>query len=686
MKDRLILLFKQSGSLSISAIRDLLDLKNTEDMKELVATLDEMEQERLIYNDHNEFHWIGDDYFIGRVKDISRYEFLVVNGDQKVYVQKKNGMDAFDRDEVLVKKTPAGNEIVHIFKRGIENITGVVLKDRDGKWRFRSDIDLHTTFKLLNAREFSLSNNTKVVVRVEQYTRPLGVRIFRVLGPARQKGVDIEAMLYENNVRMEFPEAVIKETETIPSEVSPEECKGREDYRDLLTVTIDGDHSKDFDDAISLEKTDKGYRLYVHIADVSHYVKEDAPLDKEALLRGNSVYVVDRVVPMLPFDLSNGICSLNPGVDRLTLTCVMDLDNNGNLIDSKVTESVIHSDKRCTYNDVNKVLAGDPTVQEEYKDVKDMLVNFEELTHKLQARSKERGYISFSTKEPTIELDEKGRPVNIYVAQRGFAEQMIEEAMIMANVAVAQFMDSRKIPGIYRVHETPDPEKVAVVLNMAKALNIPADFYPDEVSAKDIQKFLDEVEDDTSRDVLSLVALRSMQKARYDSENIGHFGLALEDYCHFTSPIRRYSDLVVHRMLRKYALEGKGGSADLKADKQKAQKQADHISQKEREAITVERAVNDYEAARYMEKKVGKPFEGVIVGVQNFGFFVELDNTVEGLVPCHSLSDDFYKYDADTMTLEGENNHKKFTMGQKVKVLCTDVDVPKGKITFGLTE
>lgn len=686
MKDRLILLFKQSGSLSISAIRDLLDLKNTEDMKELVATLDEMEQERLIYNDHNEFHWIGDDYFIGRVKDISRYEFLVVNGDQKVYVQKKNGMDAFDRDEVLVKKTPAGNEIVHIFKRGIENITGVVLKDRDGKWRFRSDIDLHTTFKLLNAREFSLSNNTKVVVRVEQYTRPLGVRIFRVLGPARQKGVDIEAMLYENNVRMEFPEAVIKETETIPSEVSPEECKGREDYRDLLTVTIDGDHSKDFDDAISLEKTDKGYRLYVHIADVSHYVKEDAPLDKEALLRGNSVYVVDRVVPMLPFDLSNGICSLNPGVDRLTLTCVMDLDNNGNLIDSKVTESVIHSDKRCTYNDVNKVLAGDPTVQEEYKDVKDMLVNFEELTHKLQARSKERGYISFSTKEPTIELDEKGRPVNIYVAQRGFAEQMIEEAMIMANVAVAQFMDSRKIPGIYRVHETPDPEKVAVVLNMAKALNIPADFYPDEVSAKDIQKFLDEVEDDTSRDVLSLVALRSMQKARYDSENIGHFGLALEDYCHFTSPIRRYSDLVVHRMLRKYALEGKGVSADLKADKQKAQKQADHISQKEREAITVERAVNDYEAARYMEKKVGKPFEGVIVGVQNFGFFVELDNTVEGLVPCHSLSDDFYKYDADTMTLEGENNHKKFTMGQKVKVLCTDVDVPKGKITFGLTE
>lgn len=686
MKDRLILLFKQSGSLTISSIRELLDLKNTHQMKELIDALGEMEQERLIYNDHNEYHWIGETYFTGRVKDISRYEFLVVNGDQKVYVQKKNGMDAFDRDEVLVKKSDAGNTIVHIFKRGIENITGVVIKDREGKWRFRSDIDLHTTFKLLNAREFSLTSNTKVVVRVENYTRPLGVRIFRVLGPAKQKGVDIEAMLYENNVRMEFPEEVIKETETIPAEVMPDELKGREDFRDLLTVTIDGDHSKDFDDAISLEKTDKGWRLYVHIADVSHYVKEDAPLDKEALLRSNSVYVVDRVVPMLPFDLSNGICSLNPGVDRLSLTCIMDLDNNGNLVDSKVVESVIHSDKRCTYNNVNKLLAGDPSVQEEYKDVKDMLVNLEQLTHKLQERSKERGYISFSTKEPTIELDAKGRPVNIYVEERGFAEQMIEEAMIMANVAVAQYMDQNKIPGIYRVHETPDPEKVAVVLNMAKALNIPADFYPDEVSAKDIQKFLDEVEDETSRDVLSLVALRSMQKARYDSENIGHFGLALEDYCHFTSPIRRYSDLVVHRMLRKYGFDKNADKSGLKADKQKAQKEAEHISLKEREAITVERTVNDYEAARYMEKKVGKAFEGVIVGVQNFGFFVELDNTVEGLVPCHSMSDDFYKYDGDTMTLEGENNHRKFTMGQKVKVICTDVDVPKGKITFGLTE
>ena len=412
MKDRLILLFKESPERTLSSLEQQLHIENKEQREDLKDTLAQMEDERLVWKDGDVWRWIGEDYFVGRLKDISKFEFLVINGDQKVYVRKSNGMDAFDRDEVLVRKSAGGNRIIHIFKRGIENITGVILKTRDG-WKFRSDVDLHTTFRLTNAKEFSLANNTKAVVKVVDYTRPLGVKIIRLLGPASQKGVDIEAMLYENNVRMEFPEEVITETSKVPSTVSDRELEGRSDFRDLLTVTIDGDHSKDFDDAISLEKTDKGYRLYVHIADVSHYVKEDSPLDKEALLRGNSVYVVDRVVPMLPFELSNGICSLNPDVDRLTLTAVMDLDNNGNLMDTDVVESVIHSDKRCTYNDVNRLLAGDPAVQEEYRDVRDMLKNFEELTHKLQARSKERGYISFSTKEQRTCAPKSALPIKL---------------------------------------------------------------------------------------------------------------------------------------------------------------------------------------------------------------------------------------------------------------------------------
>ena len=685
MKNRLILLFKESPERTLSSLEQQLHIENKEQREDLKDTLAQMEDERLVWKDGDVWRWIGEDYFVGRLKDISKFEFLVVNGDQKVYVRKSNGMDAFDRDEVLVRKSAGGNRIIHIFKRGIENITGVILKTRDG-WKFRSDVDLHTTFRLTNAKEFSLANNTKAVVKVVDYTRPLGVKIIRLLGPASQKGVDIEAMLYENNVRMEFPEEVITETSKVPSTVSDRELEGRSDFRDLLTVTIDGDHSKDFDDAISLEKTDKGYRLYVHIADVSHYIKEDSPLDKEALLRGNSVYVVDRVVPMLPFELSNGICSLNPDVDRLTLTAVMDLDNNGNLMDTDVVESVIHSDKRCTYNDVNRLLAGDPAVQEEYRDVRDMLKNFEELTHKLQARSKERGYISFSTKEPTIELDDKGRPVNIYVAERGFSEQMIEEAMIMANVAVAKFLDEKKIPGIFRVHETPDPEKVATVLNMAKALNVPADFYPDEVSAKDIQKFLDTIEDETSRDVLSMVALRSMQKARYDSEDIGHFGLALEDYTHFTSPIRRYSDLVVHRMLRKYFFNKNADQTKMKGERRKIQKEAEHISTKEREAITMERLVNDYEAARYMEKKVGQRYQGTVVGVANFGFFVELDNTVEGLVHVSALARDFFYYNEETYEMVGRDTGKTYKLGQRITVQVKGADRLAGVVDFIIPE
>jgi ribonuclease R len=524
----------------------------------------------------------------------------------------------------------------------------------------------------------------KAVVDVVDYGRPLGVKISRLLGPANEKGVDITAMLYENNIRQEWPEGVLEETAKVPGEVREEDLKGRKDYRNLYTVTIDGDHSKDFDDAISLEKLENGYRLYVHIADVSHYVTEDSELDKEALLRGNSVYVADRVVPMLPFELSNGICSLNPDVDRLTLTAVMDFDDEGRMIDSRVEESVIHSDKRCTYGDVNKLLDGDEDVQEGYAPAKEMLENFAELAKKLMKQSKERGYINFSTKEPDIELDDAGNPIRIRVADRGFAEQMIEEAMVAANVAVAKFLDENNIPGVFRVHEKPDPQKIATVLNMAKALNVPCDIYPDETDAKDIQKFLDAIEDETSKDVLSMMSLRAMQKARYDSKNIGHFGLALEDYCHFTSPIRRYSDLIVHRMLKKHYFHGQSSPEALEADRIKTKKEAEHISMKEREAITMERLINDYEMAKYMQKKVGQSYEGTIVGVTRFGFFVELDNTIEGLVPAHTLIDDFYKYDEGTMTLTGEKTKKQFCLGQKLPVICTDVDVPRGKITFGL--
>lgn len=491
-------------------------------------------------------------------------------------------------------------------------------------------------------------------------------------------------MLTSNQVRQVFNGKIVKECKRIPAKVQKDELENRKDLRNLLTVTIDGDDAKDFDDAISIVKNEKGYLLYVHIADVSHYVKENSALDQEAYLRGNSIYVCDRVVPMLPFDLSNGICSLNPNVDRLTITCAMQVDERGNLLTYNVFPSVIHSDKRCTYKKVNACLAGDETILEEYAEVKDLLFTLESLAKLLKKQSHNRGCIDFNTKEAKIIMDKNGHPVDVTVLERGFAEQMIEECMILANVCVAHHMHVNKIPSMYRVHENPDPKKVATICTVANSLRIPFDFYPDEVNASQIQKFLESIQDENAYEVLSMVALRSMQKARYDAHCLGHFGLALEEYCHFTSPIRRYSDLVVHRMLHAYCFNEQKRTPSN--DEKKIEKQAFHISEKERDAIMMERMVNDYKKAQFMEKRIGQVFEGTIVGVMSFGFFVEMDNTVEGLVPVHTLSNDFYDYDEDTMTLKGQTHGKVFQMGMRVRVVCTDVQREKGQVTFSLLE
>ncbi|TGY65375.1 ribonuclease R [Dubosiella muris] len=685
MRQEINALLQKNEKMTLQQIEQALDLHTSAQIKELMETLQTLEDERKIYNDHTHYIWIDNDqYFIGRVKDVSKFELAIINPEGKIYVPKSNAKDAFDRDEVLVHKTKEGNRVVHIYSRGVKNITGTFYRDRDG-WRFRSDVDLHTSFKVTNLKQFSLSNNVKAVVEIEKYSRPLEVKIIRLIGPANEAGVDVTALLYENEVRQEFPEPVIEQVKEVSDHVTESECQGRTDFRDLLTVTIDGDDSKDFDDAISLEKTKDGYRLYVHIADVSHYVQENSALDQEAYLRGTSVYVVDRCVPMLPFELSNGICSLNPDVDRLTLSCVMDIDNNGKVVKYDIVPSIIHSDKRCTYNNVNRVLKGDTEVQAEYADVKEMLLNFEQLTKLLQKQTKNRGSINFSTKEPKIILNKKGKPIDVQVKERGYAEQMIEEAMVLANVCVANYLNQHKFPGVFRVHEKPDPEKVETLYQIAKVFNVPADL-PKDVSALEIQRFLETIDDETAQEVLSLVALRTMQKARYDADCIGHFGLALDEYCHFTSPIRRYSDLVVHRMLRRYCFDKNKDARQYEKDKLKVRTQSAHISEKEKDAVNAERTVNDYKMAQFMENKIGQKFLGTIISVMNFGFFVELDNTIEGLVPMHTLMDDYYNYDEDTMSLVGENNGKVFQIGQKINVLCTDVDAAKGQVTFGIEQ
>jgi ribonuclease R len=347
----------------------------------------------------------------------------------------------------------------------------------------------------------------------------------------------------------------------------------------------------------------------------------------------------------------------------------------------KVYDSVIHSDHRCTYSKVNAYLDNPESVKE-YEGVGKMLQDFSDLAKQLKSRTKERGHIDFETREPYFILDEKGNPTDIVVRERGWSEQMIEEAMIAANVAVAHELDSHNYPGMYRVHEDPEKEKVESLISMARVLNVPCDLQAEDITPKDIARFLDSIEDEQAKEILSAVAVRAMQKARYSEENLGHYGLALDEYCHFTSPIRRYPDLLIHRMLRRHVIEKKNDDKTLRKDAKKMEKSALHLSEKERDAVTVERAVNDLEAAKYMESRVGQEFDGVITGVTNFGFFVELPNTVEGLVPLRAMDDDFYSYDQDVMMLTGENTGKTFKMGQKVRILVNEVNVPKRQITF----
>ena len=683
MKEKVLKYIQEKLECTFNELEQEINFKSSKEFTEMIKAVNELEEERLIYNNHNHIFFIdGVHWIVGSARDISKYEIAVFSNEDKIYVPKNKKIKIFDKDEVLVRLKPKV-EVIKVLKHNLTNITGVMIPKKN-KTTFFSDLDLHCKINVMNEKEFNIKKKTKVVCQIVKYTDPLQVKIIQSLGHPDDAGVDISAMLTSAQVRQVFNNKIVKECKKIPGKVLETEFENRKDLRNLLTITIDGDDAKDFDDAISLVKNENGYLLYVHIADVSHYVKENSALDQEAYLRGNSIYVCDRVVPMLPFDLSNGICSLNPNVDRLTLTCAIQLNENSEVMNYSIFPSVIHSDCRCTYKKVNLCLEKNEEALIEYSCCKDMLFELEMVTRKLNQLSHNRGCIDFNTKEAKIELNKNGYPTNVYVYQRGFAEQMIEECMILANVCVAHYLHNNKIPGMYRVHENPDPKKVSKLCLAANALRIPFDFYPDEVEAKQIQMFLESIEDENDYEVLSMMALRSMQKAKYSNECLGHFGLALDEYCHFTSPIRRYADLIVHRMLHAYCFKEQERS--IHKDEKKIEKQSFHISEKERDAIMVERMVTDYKKAQFMERKVGQVFYGTIVSVMNFGFFVELENTVEGLVPVHTLMDGFYNYDEDTLQLVNEDSEKRYMMGMRVKVVCTDVSLEKGQITFALVE
>ena len=678
MREKVLECFNEKNRLSVKDLEKMLHLRTSKEFVSLIKCLNGLESEHFIFNNHSQYILIDQKkYYYGKIKDVSKWEYQLINGDSRIYLNKKGLIPLFDGDEIILEITKKETKILKVISRGLHLIAGTIYK-RKNKWIFFSDNDYHCSFNILNPTQFCLRNNLKVVAEVEKYDNPLSIRISKIIGYEGDVGVDVTSMLYSHDVRQEFSEDVIKQAKHMPSKVSFLD-DFRCDLRSLTTFTIDGDDARDFDDAISIEKVNDGYQLYVHIADVSYYVKENSPIDKEAFLRSTSIYLCDRVIPMLPFELSNGICSLNPGVDRNALTCQMHVDRKGNIKEYKIYPSLICSDERCTYSKVNRFLDG----FEEYDCIKEQLNLLYECSRLLNRKSTERGVIDFNSNEIKIVLNEKGKPVRIFGKERGFSEQMIEECMISANVCVANFLHSNGYPGMYRIHEKPDPEKVQSLIHLSYLLHVPCDIDAEEPETIEIQEFLSSIENKEKKEILSSVALRCMQKARYDKDCIGHYGLSLDEYCHFTSPIRRYSDLVIHRMLYKYCFTHKNLN-DISKDNSKIEKQSLQVSQKERDAIYIERLVNDYKCAEYMEDKIGHTFEGTIISVLNFGFFVELDNLIEGLVPVHSLQDDFYDYDEDLMALCARNTDKQYQIGMKVNVICTDVCKEKGQITFSI--
>ena len=492
-------------------------------------------------------------------------------------------------------------------------------------------------------------------------------KVVEIIGHKNDPGVDILSIVYKYKINTEFPEDVKEEVKNIPMEVRDIDLVGRRDLRNLEIFTIDGDDTKDIDDAISIELMNNGhYKLGVHIADVSYYVKEGSPLDNEAMERGTSVYLVDRVIPMLPHELSNGICSLNPNVDRLAISCVMEFDHDGKQLDYEIFPSVIRSRIQMTYKKVNSILE-DNVAPEGYEPYEKSLRLMEELAQILRKMKVKRGYIDFEVDEAKILVDKDCKPVNVVLRDRGAGEKLIEDFMIAANECVATHIYFMSLPFIYRVHEVPKEEKLRSYLSFVGSLGyqVPGDLK--DTSPKTVQKIIKYLEDKPEFKILSSLLLRSMQKAVYRPENLGHYGLASQCYTHFTSPIRRYPDTTVHRLLRTYLFNKQLDMGTIRKWEEKLIYISEHSSSRERASVDCEREVEDMKMAEYMEGHIGEEFQGMISSVTSFGMFVELDNLIEGLVPLRDMKD-FFHYDEEHMTLTGERSHVKYTIGDKLLV------------------
>lgn len=682
MRDDILNILKNSDrALDIYELQDMLHINDVNQAKELSDELRKLEDEVVVYHSNkNKYMMLEKSHLRKGVMRINKKGFGFVeieNMDDDVYVAADNMNGAIHDDIVLVEITSKmtldrlEGRVLKIIKRQVQRYIGEITFDEKGKGHIKLDDNkIKLNIEIPKDKALNAVDGHKVVVElVKKLNNNLKYegKVLEIIGHKNDPGVDILSIIYKYNINTVFPDEVKEEVSNINMEVLPEELKGRRDLRDQVIFTIDGDDTKDIDDAISIEKFASGhYKLGVHIADVSYYVKEGSPLDNEAMERGTSVYLVDRVIPMLPHELSNGICSLNPNVDRLAISCVMEFDSSGKQIDYEIFPSVIRSRIQMTYKKVNSILEKN-VVPEGYEPYADILKIMAELASILRKAKVKRGYINFDIDEAKILVDENCKPTEITVRERGTGENLIEDFMIAANECVATHIYFMNLPFIYRVHEVPKEEKIRSFLGFVSNLGyqVPGDIK--DTKPTTMQRILKALEDKPEYKILSSLLLRCMQKAVYRPENLGHYGLASSCYTHFTSPIRRYPDTTVHRLLRTYLFENKLDNSTIRKWEEKLVYIAEHSSERERASVDCEREVEDMKMAEYMESHIGEEFEGMISSVTSFGMFVELDNLVEGLVPLRDMPD-FFVYDEERMTLTGEKSHVKYSIGERVLV------------------
>ncbi|MBW8351936.1 ribonuclease R [Bacillus sp. IITD106] len=684
--------------LTVQELEEAFEIKDAAEFKNLVKALVQMEERGLVVRTRSNRYGLPEKMNLvrGTLSGHAKgFAFLIPDesGLDDIFIppHEKNG--AMHGDSVLVRVTgeTSGSRregtVIRILKRGSEEVVGTYVESRHFGFVIPDDKKIADDIFIPKNASMGAIEGHKVVVKITAFPedrKNAEGEIIQILGHKNDPGVDILSIIHQHGLPLAFPEEVLEQANSIPDVVDENDIPKRRDLRNEVIVTIDGADAKDLDDAVTLTKLENGnYKLGVHIADVSHYVKEGSPIDREAFERGTSVYLVDRVIPMIPHRLSNGICSLNPKVDRFTLSCEMEINKHGEVVQHEIFQSVIKTTERMTYSDVNHILnEKDEELRSKYEPLVPMFELMEELQGILQNKRMKRGAIDFDFKEAKVIVDEEGKPTDVVIRERSIGERIIEEFMLVANETIAEHFHWLDVPFIYRIHEDPKEEKLQRFFEFITNFGLVVRGTANSVHPRALQEILEAVEGKPEEMVISTVMLRSMQQAKYDPESIGHFGLSTKFYTHFTSPIRRYPDLIVHRLIRTYLIEGKLDEATRAKWQAQLSEIAEHSSKRERRAVDAERDTDEMKKAEFMEDKIGEEFDGIISSVTNFGMFVELPNTIEGLVHVSYMTDDYYHYDERHLAMIGERTGNVYRIGDEITVRVIKVNKEEHDIDF----